>query len=99
MASISTVLTKWAKRALSSTPNFDIEECVTIQFGDTPLYEVFFKEVRESRGWDKIRKEFQISTVEKAQFKMIDLLNERIESIYESQMAAHSTKGVMSVCN
>ncbi|MCM3130117.1 MULTISPECIES: hypothetical protein [unclassified Paenibacillus] len=82
MMKISSVLTNWATRALIETPDFDIQECVTIQFGDNLLYEKFFQEIREARGWLNIQNEFRLRSVRAEQHKLIDLLNEKIESIY-----------------
>jgi len=90
MKNLQTVLKNWAVVILDQTKDFDIEECVTIQYGHTPLWERFFKEMRESRGWDKVRKGLGLKTIKEARSKMIDMLNREIEVQYETQMlAAH----------
>ncbi|RRJ54904.1 hypothetical protein EHV15_35625 [Paenibacillus oralis] len=88
MKNIQSILKQWASDVLEQTKNFDIEECVTVQYGDTPHWERFFKEMRESRGWDKVRMEFRLKTTEQAHFKMIDLLNQEIEIQYIARVQA-----------
>ncbi|MGV2887615.1 hypothetical protein [Paenibacillus taichungensis] len=88
MKNMQSVLKKWAAEALEQTKDFDIEECVTLQYGNTPQWERFFEAIRESRGWDKVRKECRLESVEEAQFKMIDLLNQEIEIQYAARLQA-----------
>jgi hypothetical protein len=92
MKAIKTILHLWASKVLTETSDFDIEECATLQFGTTPIWESFFKEMRESRGWDKVRRENDFETIQQAHFKMIDLFNAEIEIQYAKQGAA-------AICN
>lgn len=99
MKTMQSVLKKWATEALDQTKDFDIEECVTLQYGDNPHWERFFLEMVFSRGWDKVRNEFRLKTTQDAQFKMIDLLNYEVEKQYAARMQAttqqerHSSMG------
>jgi hypothetical protein len=81
MKTIQTVLKEMAQKVLAETPEFDTSECVTMQFSASNDYNDFFVEMAHSRGWDKQRKQNEITNEQQAHGHMIEMLNAEIEVI------------------
>lgn len=82
MSRLKNTLAHWAKTILFQVKDFEIEECVTMQYGDGATWNIIFASISNSKDWEKIRKDFALRTDREAQYKMIDLLNEQIELQY-----------------
>lgn len=85
------ILNKKAKEVLSNIIDYDIDECVTLQYGDTHHWNQFYETLRESLGWDKVRNIYHLSNDKAATSKMIDLLNREIEHEYLRRLQSNVT--------
>jgi hypothetical protein len=81
MKTIQTVLKEMAQKVIAEIPEFDTCECVTLQYSAPNDYNDFYVEMAHSRGWDKQRKQNEITNEKEARGYMIDMLNSEIESI------------------
>lgn len=94
MKTMQSVLRRCAIEHLNQKEHFDMEKCITLQYGGSPYWEQFFKAMRKFRYWDKVRNESCLKSKEEEQFKMIDMLNRGIEKQYAFRLQAVSAISV-----
>lgn len=87
MSKIKDLLNKKAEELLDNLNDFDIEECITLQYGDSHYWNQLYAAVRSSHDWEMVRCTYKLTTEEQGLFKMIDLLNHEIEEEYYQRIA------------
>ena len=84
MKTINNVLKAYATKYLEQLGNeYDVEECIAVQVNLDS--DSFFNDMISAKGYDSQLKKHNIKTSQEAQGMMIELLNEKLEELYNKQ--------------
>jgi hypothetical protein len=84
MKTVNSVLKIYATKYLEQLGNeYDVEECIAIQVNLDS--DSFFNDMIGAKGYDAQKKKHKVKTSQEAQNMMIELLNEKLEELYNKQ--------------